>query len=377
MNRQRIRGLAWLVTGIATLLACLTPDAAGAAQSAAPSSGRRLTTVGAIRVYPGFYHLQNVLLRGELAIEGTRTMLRADEQEIRVHLAEGVPIRDGPVDARGLMIDVGRLEPGDPRVSQIPGLEAANWPRPGEELIVQVSSVNETPAIAPVSVRAIAIEPWRYEGQTVTVTGNFRGRNLFGDLPGAPGRTRNDFVLRGTEGALWVTDLQPRGQGFDLDVNRRVDSDRWLEVTGTIARDKGLVTLRGTRVALSRRPDAEEQAEEAPPPPIPLLPVGVVFQSPSDGEIDVSRNGPIRIQFSSGLEERSLSGRIHLSYPGSPDAPAIPFKVNYDAAARAIQVTPATPFESFSTIRFELLDGVTGFNGAPVTPFTMMFSVGG
>ena len=83
------------------------------------------------------------------------------------------------------------------------------------------------------SVRSIAIEPWKCDGQTVTITGNFRGRNLFGDLPGAPGKSRYDFVLRGTEGALWVTDLRPRGQGFELDVNRRVDTDRWIEVTGT------------------------------------------------------------------------------------------------------------------------------------------------
>ena len=35
--------------------------------------------------------------------------------------------------------------------------------------------------------------------------GNFRGRNLFGDLPGAPGASPYDFVIRGAEGAVWVT----------------------------------------------------------------------------------------------------------------------------------------------------------------------------
>jgi hypothetical protein len=59
------------------------------------------------------------------------------------------------------------------------------WPRPGEEVLLRVASV--TPAPAPtgtVTVRGLALEPWRFVGKTVTVVGNFRGRNLFGDLPG-------------------------------------------------------------------------------------------------------------------------------------------------------------------------------------------------
>ena len=69
--------------------------------------------------------------------------------------------------------------------------------------------------------QAVALEPWKFEGTPVTLTGNFRGRNLYGDQPGAPGLGKFDFVLRGTEGAVWVTGQQPRGRGFDLDVNRR------------------------------------------------------------------------------------------------------------------------------------------------------------
>ena len=47
-----------------------------------------LTTIDALRQYPGFYHLQNVVVRGEFAIEGTRMFLRADEREF-VQLDEG------------------------------------------------------------------------------------------------------------------------------------------------------------------------------------------------------------------------------------------------------------------------------------------------
>ena len=52
-----------------------------------------------------------------------------------------------------------------------------------------------TPAATP-SIRAIVLNPSRYLDQKVTVTGQFDGRNLLGDLPDAPGRSRYDFVLR-------------------------------------------------------------------------------------------------------------------------------------------------------------------------------------
>ena len=131
-------------------------------------------------------------------------------------------------------------------------------------------------------MRALALEPWRFDGQTVTVIGNFRGRNLFGDLPDAPGKSRYDFVLRGAEGAVWVTGLRPRGRGFDLDVDRRVDTNRWLEVTGTVVHDRGLVRIEGTRIAAATRTDRSARrwprraAPAAPPPPLE-----VVFFSPT------------------------------------------------------------------------------------------------
>jgi hypothetical protein len=349
-----------------------------AATCADAQSVRRLATVDAIRLFPGFYHLQNVLIRGEFFTEGARTTLRADDQEIRVLLDEGVSAPDGVVDTRGLVIDVGRLDPGDPRVGNFTeGRDADRWPRPGEELILRVSAVSTTTPASGTSVRAIAIEPWRYEGQTVTVLGNFRGRNLFGDLPGAPGKGRYDFVLRGTEGAVWVTDIRPRGQGFDLDVNRRVDTDRWIEVTGTVIRDKGLVSVKATRVTLAKAPQSADAAEEPAPPPVPLLPVEVVFNSPTDGETDVSGTSPIRIQFLRGLNEASLDGRIRLTYLGQADAsPSVAFKVAYDGASRAIQISPVQPLEPYRTVRLELLEGITGFDGAPLKPWAVTFSVG-
>ena len=352
------------------LLASIAVAVAGA-----QTAIRRLTTIDAIRQYPGFYHLQNVLVRGEFATEGNRILLRADEHEIRVVLDDGVSAPQGTVDTRGLFLDVGRLEAGDPRAGNFSmGRENDTWPRPGEELILRVSSTLEAQPVSGASVRSIAVEPWRYDGQTVTVTGNFRGRNLYGDLPGAPGRSRYDFVLRGTEGAVWVTDLRPRGQGFDLDVNRRVDTDRWLEVTGTVVREKGLVSVKATRVTLSKPPQVTV-SDEPVVPPVPLDPVDVVFNSPTEGETDVGPSAPIRIQFSRGLDEKSLAGQIRVAYVGVEGE--LEFRTAYDGANRAVVISFPKPLEPYRTVRVELLDGIKGFNGAPVKPWTLTFSVGG
>jgi hypothetical protein len=341
----------------------------------AQSAVRRLTTIDAIRQYPGFYHLQNVLVRGEFATEGNRLLLRADQYEVRAVLDDGVSAPKGVVDTRGLFLDVGRLEAGDPRAGKFAeGRDASTWPRPGEELILRVSATLETQPVAGASVRSIAVEPWRYDGQTVTVIGNFRGRNLFGDLPGAPGKSKYDFVLRGTEGAVWVTDFRPRGQGFDLDVNRRVDTDRWLEVTGTVVREKALVSLKATRVTLSKAPQVTV-SDEPVVPPVPLDPVDVVFNSPTEGETDVRAAAPIRIQFSRGLDEKTLAGQIRVTYVGQEGT--LDFKTAYDGANRAIVISFPKPLEAYRTVRVELLDGIKGFDGAPVKPWTLTFSVGG
>jgi hypothetical protein len=364
-----------------TTLRALLIVVAAASASEAQTSSRRFTTIDALRQFPGFYHLQNVLLRGEIAEDGKRLMLRADEHDIRVVMGEGAAPKKGPVEVRGVLYDVGRLEPSDPRVTGIAeGREADRWPKPGEELILRVSSVSEAQTATTASVRALTLEPWKFDGQTVTIVGNFRGRNLFGDLAGSPHKSKYDFVLRGTEGALWVTSLRPKGDKFDLDINRRVDSDRWLEVTGKVVHEHGLVSIEATRLRLATAPQATAENDEPTVPAVPLQPVQVVFSSPTDGETDVASSGTLRIQFSRGLREPSLANLVRVSYLGTPaansTAAALPFALSYDAASRSIQIKMKQPFEAFRTVRVQLLEGITGFDGAPLTPWMMTFSVG-
>lgn len=338
----------------------------------AQSTNRRFTTIDGLRQFPGYYHLQSVTLRGELTDDPQRPMLRSDDMEMRV-LFDGVSAKSGPVEVRGTVIDVGRLDASDPRLNGYgEGRTGESWPKPGEELLLKITSVTEAaPATTP-SVRALALEPWKFDGQMVTVTGNFRGRNLFGDTPAAPGDGRYDFVIRGAEGAIWVTGLRPRGRNFDLDLDRRIDTDKWVEVTGVVTRKRGLVSIAATKMALADRPETRVVEEAIPPPP--PMPVEVVFSSPTQDEIDVSTSAPIRIQFARGLKESTIAGHIRASYLGDP-TPLDP-KVTYDAATRALQIRFTPPLEALKTVKVELLDGLLAFDGGPIVPWSVTFTLG-
>lgn len=364
-----------VVVGLIAVLAAGIADAQPLA--------RRLTTVDALRQYPGYFHLQPVLLRGELAGAGQRIMFRSDEQEIRLLLNEARHL-DGPVEVRAQLIDVGRLQPGDPRLASYGPRDEERWPRPGEELLLSATSIAPAQPQTSPSVRALALEPWKFEGQTVTVVGQFRGRNLFGDLPDAPKKSRYDFVLKAADASLWVTGLRPRGKGFDLNVDARVDTGRWVEVTGVLKHEHGLVAVDAAKIGAAEAPTLTAPADEPLAPPPPALPVEVVFSSPTEGETDVSVNSSIRIQFSRGIKPETLKGRIRIGYLGAEafergeaQAPSIEVKTSYDPANRAVELTFPKGLERFRTLRLELLEGIEGFDGAPVRPWTLTFSVGG
>lgn len=360
-----------VTSAVSLLVLCV----AGSAQT--QSQGRRLATVDTLRQFPGYYHLQNVVLRGQFVEHAARVVLRADDRDIDVLLAEGTTSGEGLVEVRGQVFDVGRLEPGDPRVARYDGVrDAERWPRPGETVILSVNGVTKVDAATQATVRALALEPWRFDGQTITVTGQFRGRNLFGDLAGSPARSKYDFVLRGAEGAVWVTGLRPRGKTFDLDVDARVDTSRWVTVTGVVARERTLVTIQATKIESALPPAARADADTPVSPP-PARPATVIFSSPTANETDIPPAGPVRLQFSRGLDPATIEGRVKASYVGGDGrAATLEFKTSYDAATRAIELRFTTPLERFRTVSVETLEGLKAFDGAPVTPWTLTFSVG-
>jgi hypothetical protein len=360
------------------------------------TSGRRLTTIDALRRFSGYFHLQNVVLRGEfvevaapraangstragggaadVAVSGKRLALRSGDSEMQVILND-VNTLDGPVEVRGQLLDVGRLTAADPRLGRYENKpDPEHWPMPGEELVISVTSVAKVTTDSAATIRSIALEPWKYEGQTVIVTGQFGGRNLFGDVPASPAKDKYDFVLRNTEGAVWVTGLRPKGKGFDLNVDARVDTSHWLQVSGVIKRDRALVVLEAKTITAAEAPAARPVAEEAPPPP--REPGEVVFSSPTDGETGVSPSAPIRVQFSRGVDPPTLTGRFRLSYVGgSAPSGTVDVQAAYDVGTNAVVLKLSKPLEAFRTVKIELLDGVKTFDGAPIKPWSVTFSV--
>ena len=224
----------------------------------AQAAARRLTTIDALRRFSSYFHLQNVILRGEFAEAGSRVVLRGGDSEMQVMLNDATTT-DGPVEVRAQLIDVGRLTPTDPRLARYENRpDPEHWPMPGEELVLSVSSVAKAEPASMPTIRGLALEPWRFDGQSVTVTGQFGGRNLFGDLPASPAKSKYDFVLRGAEGAVWVTGLRPKGKGFDLNVDARVDTSHWLQVTGAVKRERGLVMIEARTIVPASAPASHE-----------------------------------------------------------------------------------------------------------------------
>jgi hypothetical protein len=349
----------------------------GTASPHAQTSTRQLATIDALRRFPGYYHLKNVLVRGEFEQTGPRAQLKADERLIDVVLAEDVRTTSGPVEVRAQLVDVGRLERGDPRLAGYsPAVDPERWPRPGEELFLSVRMVASVEAPLSATIRSLALEPWRYENQTVTLVGQFRGRNLFGDLPGAPAKSRYDFVLRSGDASVWVTGLRPRGRGFELDVDARVDTGRWLVVTGIVRRERSLVTIEGARLETSAARTEPVSDEPAVPPP-PPMPVDVVFSSPSPDETDVPTGAAVRIQFSRGLAPATVAAGFAVTYVGGPALTATDFRTSYDVATRSVEIRFINMLTPFRSIRIETRDTLKGFDGATVTPWTLTFGLGG
>lgn len=359
-----------------------------ALSAAAQPPTRRATTIEAIRAYPGFFHGQAVTVLGRVSGQAEQSVM-TDSGTLR--LAGRERTNDGAAELRGVVYDIGRMTSDDPRVTTLDlgdSLQRAygeRWPRPGEEIVLNVTSASPPPPSASSTnppLRHVVLDPARYEGTTVTVVGMFRGRNLYADLPDAPAIVRDDFVIRAGDASLWVANLRPRGKGFSFDPGRRVDTGRWVRISGTVRQGRGLVWMEGTSIALADAPseDIAELVGPAPPPP----PLNVVFSSPTQGEVEVRTDAVIRLQLSRDLDPATLKDRIRISYlpgesaeRGEPQPPAVPFRADWTPVNRALQIRPTQPLERFRQVRVELLEGIRGPDGAVLAPLTITFTTGG
>ena len=356
--------------------------AAMAAAVVAQPQPRRATTITAIRNYPGFYHQQTVLVVGEVKGSPDRATIGTEEGALTLIARE---VREGRIEARGQVLDIGRLAQDDPRLIPFNLLDRVRaqyqdrWPKPGEELILILGGTAPPPSATDITsppLRAVAMDPVKFDGQKVSIVGQFRGRNLFGDLPEAPAQNRFQFVLRSGDAALWVMGVAPKGRTFNFDPAKRIDTGRWVKVQGTVRTAKGLTWLDGTSIELAPEPqETTEVAIDLPPPP----PVEILFTAPAEGEGDVRSTERIRMQLSRDLDPATLKDRVRLTYV-TTDAAAVPpitFTANYTRENRALEIRPNEPFERFRTVKMEILEGVKGTDGGVLAPFSLTFTTGG
>jgi hypothetical protein len=349
------------------------------------------TNLAALAAYPDFYVDRTVVVRARLLDANGRLSLE-DGQGHRVMTlwkSQGRP--DEIIDITGVLWDLGRMKQDDVRIS---GYDIASvvgtggeWPRPGQVFVFAATKF--APAdVAPSTnstIRSLVLDGPRADRRQVTVVGRFAGRNLFGDMPRSPGLGRWDFVLRSGGAAIWVSGMQPRGKDFDFDPDKRIDSNRWLQVSGTVREERGLLVIQATKLALSKG-EADAVADAVAPATVPpAAPPQVLFSVPTEGQPDVATTAVVRIQLSRTVDRASLVNHVRAGYIPAPGGEmvgldsSVDLEERNDTPAGAIAVLTirfAHPLERFRTVRVELLDGIKTLDGQMLKPFQLTFTVG-
>lgn len=368
-------------TSIASIVVALACAAAASGAAAQPPT-RVATTPDALVASPLFFHGKQVVIHAQVTSTGDTTRVDGVLKPLFVVWRDRATRGGGEI--RGEFWDLGRLQEGDSRLTGVdfqPILEAGSqgrWPGRDQVFVITRATLTDAEVPASATVRAIALAPERFENKAVTIVGRFKGRNLYGDLPQAPGKSKWDFVLQSADAAVWVTTLRPRGKGFDLDPAARVDTGRWLEVTGTVHREGPLVWVEGTALK-------EGAAQEEPPAPVavqlpPEPPPRVIFSAPVEEDVDVERASSVRLQFSRPMEGKSFQDRIRVSYspPSQGQAPPAPgFTAAYDPGNRSVEIKFKQPLERFQRVKVDLLEGIAAVDGQLLKPWTLTFQTGG
>jgi hypothetical protein len=355
---------------------------------------RKATNLAALHAFPGFYHGRPIVVVGQVALDGNQ--LKVSDDTASIHLVFKGNAPDGLDEVRGEFWDIGRMKADDPRLSTydlrtIFKIDPdAPWPRPGDVTAIVATAVSPATTPPAATIRAIVLNPSRYLDQKVAITGQFSGRNLLGDLPDAPAKSRYDFVLRAADAAIWVANMRPKikdanGRDIELGLDARIDTGRWLTVRGTVQQTRGLLVLDAEAGSLSLAKPPTDTATADDPIRVPAgPPPEAIFSTPTQEETDVSMGTTVRIQFSRDIDASTLKGRIRVRYlesqsveRGEPVTPAADFTFQYAGANRVLELRFAKPLDRFRTVKVDLLDGILGTDQQPLKPWTLTFSLGG
>ena len=346
--------------------------------------GRIATTAEALTSTPVFFHGRQIVVRQPIA--GSLDLVRLDGTAKPIFVFWKEPpgaLRDAEL--RGEFWDLGRLQRDDPRFSThnfdrvLEAASSGQWPPRDRVFVILSATLAEAPLPPAPTIRAIALAPDRYAEREVRVSGRFRGRNLYGDVAQPLNKDRWDFVVQSADAALWVTGMRPRGKGLDLDPGARVDTGKWLEVTGGVRKQGPQVWIEATALAPASAPtdvpvEVVVPLRPAEPPP------SVIFTVPVPDDVEVDRTGPVRIQFSRDLAPATVANRVRVTYVPTPAVPAPPaapaFAATYQEGTRSLEIKFAQPLERFQTVKVELLEGITAGDGQPLQPWSLTFSTG-
>ena len=341
---------------------------------------RVATTLAAIERYPLFFHDKSIAMVGTAVETAGGTLaafpLQAPRQFVIVPQSGRVPIR--PIEVRGRLFDIGRFASDDSRLGplDLPSVIKTavgndRWPGRGQLFILHGATWSDGDSQPVATLRNLALIPERFQGQTVTVRGRFRGRNLLGDVPAWPRRSEWDFVIQTADAAIWVLGKRPRGDGFDLMPNSRAHTGRWLEVTGRFEIVDDLPVIIAEHL---KKAEAVDDAEptEAPPPPLP--PATIVFSAPTEGETDIPRDVLVRLQFSRPIQPGTLEQHIKIRYTDGVTAAVPKWSVTYRAGPIAAEIRFEDPLAAGVGVIVEVGAGVQSTDGIGIAPMTLRFT---
>lgn len=215
--------------------------------------------------------------------------------------------------------------------------------------------------------------------EPVDVIGQYRGGNLFGDLPPVTRLTGgvDDWILRDGDASVWVTGSRPEGAGWGLDLRNKRDTSTWMRVRGRLRQDNGTYYLLATDVA-----PVEPQSSQSPASPGPLgwgeLPPGVQFTLPIAFE-GATPDSQFVIQFTKPIDPGTFEGNVVLGYAGSsPGRGFTTVSVRYSEERRTLHIDPGTALERGRQFEILLRPGITDVTGKPLEgATTLTWQVGG
>jgi len=264
----------------------------------------------------------------------------------------------------GLVVDLTGVVRRDPTApAQSPRYLVSFWDFDASGAAPAAALPSEVPTL---KLPELLADPEAVKGKVVRVVGQFRGRNLYGDLPAPTFRHRNDWVLKDDRTAVWVTGKAAQGRDFKLDPDVQDDIRTWLEVVGRPVVRDGQLVLRAEKVGLVPAPAAARVKTTRIAAGSTIPPV-VVFALPLDGEA-VRSSARFVIQFNKYMDEDSFTGHVRLQYADAPGTALDSVKLAYDEGKRALVVDPGVTLEPGRKLECLLLPGIVDADGLSLIP---------